>query len=738
MGGSKRNGKSRKERTVDQARGDPRDGVLGGDDGPAARDDPMGVEASSTSTAHFAIHTPRTEGDQDLDIPPTFTDSQLAEAAVRGGQPFEDFKKSAIEEFTQAAMAALATRLPEEKFNEQIRRLRDDMSRQDAKIATVGDQFSELNHRLSRLEQELDLARAKPREASVADALQEWLGAANLQLGEHAELLGDDLSRRSCSSAQALAAGVRSQLRRAPSMVAVCVSVDKNRKEVAMEMAPRKLRKGVLDHWGIHVQVSSGSRIPKVEWNLVALADSQHTREEATSLVQWLFCDKEITWNMTELVSEGFSHWDASSGSIRCVFFRGFLGGPWPDGLHYAAWRTGLRPVVLYEVLQWIARGNLMDSSFAAMVAAFAPEPLEAGPGEDDLQGLQMAAFETRPLGWLQMAIETPRLPRPVKAALKVLPYSRLRAALLAVDASWADFTFASSVAHLGFQVGPGASRADQWRAPLAKHLLRATEISRRGAPSGAVEELHRTRALPVLSSAAELAPLGWQEARGQRALIARLPRAPCTMLLALARWNGPRFDSMYAMTAAALMRSALSTCSTWRGGPRFLRAQVQDSSTMDLWSRSRGDRRSASRQRPAKAEAKELSSKIEGPNDKHCYRAFCELTKPNGTKVSAAGPWQGDRRSAQRDEDDLKKAFEKGGQEGPLRAEVQALPAAPRAVSRAHRLSGAGWARGAVALGGRRRRRRRRQSRFEEHRGLASECMTHRARAWSARRRAR
>eukprot|EP00959_Pyramimonas_sp_CCMP1952_P308619 6459187-Pyramimonas_sp.AAC.1 len=77
--------------------------------------------------------------------------------------------------------------------------------------------------RLSHLEKEFDLARAKPREApitsddwdrptdptifqirrasaipkaSVADALQEWLGAANLQLGEHAELLGDDLSRQ--------------------------------------------------------------------------------------------------------------------------------------------------------------------------------------------------------------------------------------------------------------------------------------------------------------------------------------------------------------------------------------------------------------------------------------------------------------------------------------------------------------------------------------------------------------
>lgn len=63
--------------------------------------------------------------------------------------------------------------------------------------------------------------------------------------------------------------------------------------------------------------------------------------------------------------------------------------------------------------------------------------------------------------------------------------------------------------------------------------------------------------------------------------------------------------------------------------------------------------------------DAKELTSKIEGPNDKHCYRAFSEVKKANGAKVTAAGPWQGDKRSAERDRDALVRAFDDGGAEG-------------------------------------------------------------------------
>mmetsp|Transcript_32001 Transcript_32001/g.61859 ORF Transcript_32001/g.61859 Transcript_32001/m.61859 type:complete len:151 (-) Transcript_32001:85-537(-) len=60
----------------------------------------------------------------------------------------------------------------------------------------------------------------------------------------------------------------------------------------------------------------------------------------------------------------------------------------------------------------------------------------------------------------------------------------------------------------------------------------------------------------------------------------------------------------------------------------------------------------------------KDVTSKVEGPNDKHCYRAFCEVTKNNGVKVTAAGPWEGDKRSADRDEAALLRAFSEGGAE--------------------------------------------------------------------------
>eukprot|EP00929_Paragymnodinium_shiwhaense_P104534 TRINITY_DN6903_c0_g1_i1.p1 TRINITY_DN6903_c0_g1~~TRINITY_DN6903_c0_g1_i1.p1 ORF type:complete len:178 (+),score=29.71 TRINITY_DN6903_c0_g1_i1:64-597(+) len=67
------------------------------------------------------------------------------------------------------------------------------------------------------------------------------------------------------------------------------------------------------------------------------------------------------------------------------------------------------------------------------------------------------------------------------------------------------------------------------------------------------------------------------------------------------------------------------------------------------------------SRRRPLEG----FTVKVEGPNDKHCYRVTCEVPKENGVKVSAAGPWQGDKRSAQRDEEKMIKAYERGGAEG-------------------------------------------------------------------------
>eukprot|EP00959_Pyramimonas_sp_CCMP1952_P432626 9059945-Pyramimonas_sp.AAC.1 len=52
-------------------------------------------------------------------------------------------------------------------FDGQICRVRDDMARHDERTTSVSDQFAELNHRLCHLEKELDLARARPRDAPI-------------------------------------------------------------------------------------------------------------------------------------------------------------------------------------------------------------------------------------------------------------------------------------------------------------------------------------------------------------------------------------------------------------------------------------------------------------------------------------------------------------------------------------------------------------------------------------------
>lgn len=63
------------------------------------------------------------------------------------------------------------------------------------------------------------------------------------------------------------------------------------------------------------------------------------------------------------------------------------------------------------------------------------------------------------------------------------------------------------------------------------------------------------------------------------------------------------------------------------------------------------------------------MESKVEGPNDRHCYRVVIEAPKPgrfgkNGAKVRITGPWQGDKRTADRDEEELRRAYKKGGTE--------------------------------------------------------------------------
>eukprot|EP00959_Pyramimonas_sp_CCMP1952_P078052 1631638-Pyramimonas_sp.AAC.1 len=125
-------------------------------------------------------------------------------------------------------------------------------------------------------------------------------------------------------------------------------------------------------------------------------------------------------------------------------------------------------------------------------------------------------------------------------------PYtSELRQILIDADAEWADFQMVDVCTYLGFQIGPGATVDAQWSEALAKHASRTVELSRQGAPVQVAAKLHADRALPVLGYISQLVPLGWKECQRQRHLVARILRAPSSMLrmgdcFALAEWGGP------------------------------------------------------------------------------------------------------------------------------------------------------------------------------------------------------
>lgn len=79
----------------------------------------------------------------------------------------------------------------------------------------------------------------------------------------------------------------------------------------------------------------------------------------------------------------------------------------------------------------------------------------------------------------------------------------------------------------------------------------------------------------------------------------------------------------------------------------------------------------------------------VEGPNQTHCYRATVEMTKPDdnkagrgaGTKMRVTAAWQGDKKTAQRDADELRRAWRKGGFDEVYRKKTQLRD---RAVGRA------------------------------------------------------
>eukprot|EP00959_Pyramimonas_sp_CCMP1952_P419022 8777367-Pyramimonas_sp.AAC.1 len=111
----------------------------------------------------------------------------------------------------------------EEKFNQYIRILRQDLDRQAQRVNTVESKFAVMEDRLAHLERELDLAKAKPcdipipsadwaREVdptimnvrapepvprkNVEGAIKQWLQSANFSIGEEVQLQGDEFAKQ--------------------------------------------------------------------------------------------------------------------------------------------------------------------------------------------------------------------------------------------------------------------------------------------------------------------------------------------------------------------------------------------------------------------------------------------------------------------------------------------------------------------------------------------------------------
>ncbi|CAK0896015.1 unnamed protein product [Prorocentrum cordatum] len=134
----------------------------------------------------------------------------------------------------------------------------------------------------------------------------------------------------------------------------------------------------------------------------------------------------------------------------------------------------------------------------------------------------------------------------------------------------WGSFTVASSVELLGCLVGPGASLAAQWAAPLAR--LRERVLALAASPldmTAAIFEYGR-RCQPVLAYKAQLWPMPTELIDDERFLLCRLARCSGGLFKknTFFDWEtlgGSRCVPTSDLLAASLMRSALSTLETWR-----------------------------------------------------------------------------------------------------------------------------------------------------------------------------
>eukprot|EP00959_Pyramimonas_sp_CCMP1952_P454388 9469821-Pyramimonas_sp.AAC.1 len=170
---------------------------------------------------------------------------------------------------------------------------------------------------------------------SVEGAIKQWPQAASITLGEDVLLQGDEFAkqfmlvfqcphpatrenrRKQAQAAFRHASGQRRSfhIQLVTKNIPLHVSADKNRKEIATEMACKNLRRAISDEFGVATFIDreggqllakweppatitpkSSSRVPRAEWKIAALADAGLNKEAAASLARRTFSDREVQW----------------------------------------------------------------------------------------------------------------------------------------------------------------------------------------------------------------------------------------------------------------------------------------------------------------------------------------------------------------------------------------------------------------------------------------------------------
>ncbi|CAK0890860.1 unnamed protein product, partial [Prorocentrum cordatum] len=242
----------------------------------------------------------------------------------------------------------------EERFNQQLRRVDGEVHAQRARSDLLDSTVAGIAHRLSHLEKELDLAKAKPRppvvpnpewdrevdlsiltvrassavaKNAVAAALAPWLTEANVPLGDGVELHGDDVAKSFTLAFQGPMEATRTSRRsqaqqqlRLPNgawrafrvdvgteSVPIHVSADKNKKMVATEIACKKLQRGLTDR-GIRTFLDKDNGQLLAKWEpLVRVLPLPASRTP------------KVEWNLPALADAGLSR-DEANELARQVF----------------------------------------------------------------------------------------------------------------------------------------------------------------------------------------------------------------------------------------------------------------------------------------------------------------------------------------------------------------------------------------------------------------------------------